>query len=70
MRYAQAVNRERGEIEVTVVGDAAWAHSTNVTTGQMGDREIDSQGAELVVLARRDGRWLMEAIHGSSRARR
>lgn len=70
MRYAQAVNRERGEISVTVMGDVAWAHSTNVTTGQIGDREINSQGAELMVLARVDGRWLIRAIHWSSRARR
>lgn len=70
MRYAQAVNRERGEIRVTVLGDVAWAHSTNVTTGRMGEREINSQGAELMVLARQDGRWLIKAIHWSSRQRR
>jgi len=70
MRYAQAVNRERGEITVSVVGSVAWAHSTNVTTGQMGDREINSQGAELMVLERTNGTWLIKAIHWSSRARR
>jgi len=70
MRFEQAVTRERGEISVTVLGDVAWAHSTSVTIGRMGDREIDSQGAELMVLARRDGRWLIEAIHWSSRSRR
>ena len=70
MRYAQAVNRERGEIHVTVLGNVAWAHSTNVTTGRMGEREINSQGAELMVLARQGGRWLIKAIHWSSRQRR
>ena len=70
MRYAQAVNRERGEITVSVVGNVAWAHSTNVTTGQMGDREVNSQGAELMVLERMNGVWLIKAIHWSSRARR
>jgi len=70
MRFAQAVARERGEIHVTVRGDVAWAHSTSTTRGRMGEREIDSQGAELMVLARVDGAWKIEAIHWSSRQRR
>lgn len=70
MRFAQAVPRERGDIEVTVMGDVAWAHSTSITQGQMGDREINSQGAELVVLAREGGTWRIKAIHWSSRRRR
>jgi ketosteroid isomerase-like protein len=69
MRFAQAVARERGEVSVTVVGDVAWAHSTSVTTGRMGDREIDAQGVELMVLTRIGGRWLIRAIHWSSRPR-
>ena len=69
MRFAQAVARERGEVSVTVVGDVAWAHSTSVTTGRMGDREIDAQGVELMVLTRVGGRWLIRAIHWSSRPR-
>ena len=70
MRFAQAVDRQRGEIMATVLGDVAWTHSTSVTTGRMGDREINSQGAELMVLSRVDGRWLIKAIHWSSRQRR
>jgi ketosteroid isomerase-like protein len=70
MRFAQAVRRERGDVTVEVVGDVAWAHSTSVTQGRMGDREIDSQGAELVVLGRERGAWKIKAIHWSSRQRR
>ena len=70
MRFAQAVPRERGEIDVRVLGDVAWASSTSVTQGRMGDREINSQGAELVVLAREGGSWKITAIHWSSRNRR
>jgi len=67
MRFAQAVSRERGEISVVIVGDVAWAHSTSVTQGRMGEREINSRGAELVVLARSGGTWKIRAIHWSSR---
>ena len=70
MRFAAAVPRERGEIQVRVVGDVAWAWSTNVARGTMGEREVNSQGAELVVLGRVDGAWLIRAIHWSSRAGR
>ena len=70
IRFAQAVPRERGEINVTVVGDVAWAWSTSVTQGRMGEREINSQGAELMVLTRVGGEWRISAIHWSSRQRR
>ncbi len=70
MRFARAVPRERSAIEVNLMGDVAWAHSTSVTQGRMGDREINSQGAELVVLAREGGTWKIKAIHWSSRQRR
>ncbi len=69
MRFAQAVPRQRGAMSVEVVGDVAWAWSTSVTTGRMGDREIDAQGAELMVLAYEDSSWHIKAIHWSSRAR-
>lgn len=70
MRFAQAVPRERGAIAVKVVGDVAWAWSTNVAEGRLGEREINSQGAELMVLRRFEDTWQIVAIHWSSRQRR
>ena len=70
MRFAQSVPRERGEIQVTILGEVAWAYSTSTTQGRLGDREINSQGAELMVLAREGGAWKIKAIHWSSRQRR
>jgi ketosteroid isomerase-like protein len=69
MRFAQAVPRDRSEVRVGVLGDAAWAYSTSVTQGRMGEREINSRGAELVVLVREDGSWKIKAIQWSSRRR-
>lgn len=65
--FATAVERERGPLEVTIHGDVAWVASTNRATGTWRDREIDSRGAELVVLSRPDGAWRIEAVHWSSR---
>lgn len=70
MRFAAAVPRERSDITVTLMGDVAWAWSTSITEGQMGEREINSQGAELMVVVREGGAWKIKAIHWSSRARR
>lgn len=65
-----AVPRERSDITVTVIGDMASAWSTSVTKGMMGEREINSVGAELAVLVREDGEWRIQAFHWSSRAAR
>jgi len=50
IRFAQAVPRTRSEIQVSILGKVAWAHSTSITQGKMGEREINSQGAELISL--------------------
>lgn len=70
MAFAKAVPRERGPIQVRVDANTARAASTSVTRGTFRDREIDSQGAELMVLRRTDRGWRIEAIHWSSRNRR
>ena len=68
MRFAAAVPRERSGIEVIVVDDVAWAWSTNRAQGRIGEREIDSLGAELMVLSRAGASWVIRAIHWSSRS--
>lgn len=70
MRFAASIQRERAAVEVSILGDVAWAHSTSITQGRSGDREINSRGAELVVLARESGTWKIKAIHWSSRRQR
>lgn len=66
MAFASAVDRERGPLTVTVRGDVAWAFSTNRAVGTYREREIDSRGAELVVLSRTPEGWRIEAVHWSS----
>lgn len=68
MRFAQAVARESAGTEVRRVGNVAWTWSTSTRQGRVGDRDVNSRGAELMVLRLVDGRWLIEAIHWSSRS--
>lgn len=70
IEFARAVRSERAPMRVVVRGDAAWAWSTSFATGEVRGRPINSAGAELAVLARRNQEWKIMAIHWSSRSRR
>ncbi|HEV2130351.1 MAG TPA: nuclear transport factor 2 family protein [Longimicrobiaceae bacterium] len=68
--FARAVRSERGPMRVVVRGDAAWATSTSTVRGEYQGRQINSQGAELMVLTRVADDWRISAIHWSSRTLR
>ena len=70
IQFARAVPSQEGPLTVRVRGDVAWATSTSVTQGTYRDRQINSAGAELMVLTRTAGGWKIAAIHWSSRQRR
>ena len=69
--YAKAVPSTTTSVRVAVLGDVAWISSTSTTTGEFNGRPVNSLGAELMVLRRvtsaDDRRWLIEAVHWSSR---
>ncbi|MEQ9569649.1 MAG: DUF4440 domain-containing protein [Longimicrobiales bacterium] len=66
MAFAQAVPRERSELEVRIEGDLAWVTSTSRAIGTYRGREVDSRGGELMVLARDpDGAWRIRSISWS-----
>ncbi len=67
IRFAQALPGVRSPQRVSIVGDVAWSTSTSATKGRYRDREINSVGAELMVLSRASGTWRIRAIHWSSR---
>ena len=69
--FARAVQGTRSPVRVTVRGDVAWATSTSTATGRFRGRDVNSTGAELMVLTRvADGGWQIAAIHWSSHSRR
>jgi len=49
-------------------GDAALALAWTRTTGTFGERQIDSNGVETMVLHRADGQWRIVHVHWSSRS--
>ena len=68
--FAKSVKAERSPLVVRVSGNTAWASSTSVTQGTFNGREINSSGAELMVLTKGPDGWRIRAIHWSSRTRR
>lgn len=68
--FARGIKSERGPVRVAVLGDVAWATSTSTAQGEYRGRQINSSGAELMVLTRTPSGWKIRAIHWSSRARR
>lgn len=71
IEYARAIPGTHKLVSVVVHGDAAWVSSTSVSQGRMKDRPVNSAGAELIVLSRRDRKspWQIRAIHWSSHRR-
>jgi ketosteroid isomerase-like protein len=67
--FARAVPSERSDLRAVVRGDAAWVSSTSTSRGEFRGRQINSRGAELVVLSRELDGWRIRAIHWSARNR-
>lgn len=70
MNFAMALPASREARRIVVVGDVAWAVGTSRTSGRYRDRDVNSAGAELMVLSREATGWKIRAIHWSSRALR
>ena len=70
INYAKSMKSTHAPMRVSVRGDVAWASSTSTTTGESRGRQVNSVGAELMVLTRTAAGWRISAIHWSSRAQR
>lgn len=66
--FAKGLPGVRSAQRVVVTGDVAWSTSSSATKGTYRDRQINSVGAEMMVLSKEAGRWRIRAIHWSSRA--
>lgn len=67
MRFLSAVETATTWDSVEVEGDLALYLSRYHTTGTFGDREIDAEGVETMVLRRTADGWRILHIHWSSR---
>ncbi len=65
--FAKSVSPTRTVVDIRRQVDVAWITSTSIARGTFEGRDINSVGAELIVLSRARGKWLIRAIHWSSR---
>ncbi len=67
IEFSRAVPSQRVATLVRHEGNVAWVAATSTVRGTFRNREVASQGAELMVLSRTDSGWRIRAIHWSSR---
>jgi hypothetical protein len=69
IEFTKAVKEESTSFSYKCEGNVAWLVSTSNSTGNFNGREINSAGAELMLLSRTPSGWKIRAIHWSSARR-
>ena len=68
IEFAQAVPSTRENVVVRQEGSVAWVTSSSRVSGSFKGRDVNSAGAELMVLTKTPDGWRIRAIHWSSYA--
>jgi hypothetical protein len=69
IEFAKGVKEERMSFSYRCEGNVAWLVSTSILVGNFRGRDIDNEGAELMLLSRTREGWKIRAIHWSSARR-
>lgn len=69
IEFTKAVKEKRTSFFFRCEGNIAWLISTSASAGNFRGREINSLGAELMLLGRTSEGWRIRAIHWSSARR-
>ena len=67
MEFSSAVSGKREVIEAVVEGNIGWVVASSSMIGEFQGEDVNSIGAELMVLKKENGSWKIRAIHFSSR---
>ena len=67
--FEKQVTGKRGPLRITVQGDTAWVIAVTEFDGTFQGAPINLTGAQLAVLTRETGDWLIRSIHWSSHRR-
>ena len=68
IEFAQAVSSTRENVVARQEGSAAWVTSSSRVSGSFKGRDVNSAGAELIVLSKTPDGWRIRVIHWSSHA--
>ncbi len=67
IQFEQQVNGKRSPLDITFNGDTAWVVATTEYEGTFQDVPVHFISAQLMVLTRTEGAWLIRSVHWSSR---
>jgi uncharacterized protein (TIGR02246 family) len=67
--FEKQVSGQRGPMQVKIDGDTAWVIATTEYDGTFDGGPVSFVSAQLAVLTRADGRWMIRSVHWSSRRR-
>jgi ketosteroid isomerase-like protein len=69
IEFEKAVDGKRGPLSVQVNGDTAWVVGMADYVGTFQGKPVNFASAQLMVLTRTGGRWMIRSVHWSSRRR-
>jgi ketosteroid isomerase-like protein len=69
MEFEKALDGKRGPLTVTVNGDTAWVTGMADYVGTFQGKPVNFESAQLMVLTRTGGRWLIRSVHWSAHRR-
>ena len=67
--FEKQVPGKRGPLRITVQGDTAWVIAVTAFDGTFQGQPFNLDSAQLAVLTRETGDWMIRSIHWSSRRR-
>jgi len=69
IEFERAVAGKRGPLNITFNGSTAWAIATTEYAGTFENTPVNFISAQLMVLTRNNGPWVIRSVHWSSRRR-
>ena len=69
IEFEKEVTGKRGPLRITVQGDTAWVIAVTTFDGTFQGGPINLDSAQLAVLTRETGEWMIRSIHWSARRR-
>lgn len=67
IEFEGQVNGKRSPLQITQQGDTAWVIATTEYNGEFDGSPVNFVSAQLMVLTKQQGTWLIRSIHWSSR---
>jgi ketosteroid isomerase-like protein len=69
IEFEAQVTGKRGPMKITFEGNTAWVIVMTEYDGEFDKSPVNFTSAQLMVMTKQDGKWLIRSVHWSSRRR-